>query len=849
MSWGMHNSLRTRYATVAMLLSLLVLAGAFLANENVSGARNQTSANIESRKQVLQLTRYIRDAVWRARQSLESFLLEPSLTRHGNRVHEYLGQALTYTAALSQATWVRDHQQNRALADLSESLRQLDKAADALIETRLHAIQQYPALGVARDPMLEQNRIFHTAVSLAMEEVLSNKDAYRGDVYAALVQTRHMWAQMIATFRMYLANRLGSFDIDSLPGQEHDIGLQLEEIERQFAFLSREQAAGRLGFVTEQSLHDMRAATLIWKQAFAEVKRIHHTNAWRADAKIVNEQIDPLLDKTWNILLSFDTAIELSAATDVKSLNEVAQSQSRLLWSLTMTALLFIAVGFFALERWILKPIAIVAEALKAEASGHGATRALPAANSEETRNLVEAFTEMRRQVHSRQVALEHQALHDALTLLPNRTLLLDRLQHAITTAQREQSNLALLMMDLDRFKEINDTLGHQIGDRLLQEVGRRLLDTVRESDTVARLGGDEFALVLNGADAEQARRIASKTLDMLEDVFRIEGNHLYVGASLGIAVFPQHGASAQTLIQRADVAMYVAKRNKLRQSLYDPNQDQHSVGRLSLMTDLREAIDEGALELHYQPLLDIGSTLVTGFEALLRWHHPKFGKIAPDEIIPLAEQTGLIQPLTHWVLEHAIKTCAAWRHEYPDLGIAVNLSAHNLQDARLLEHLSIYLERHDLPAQFLTLELTESAMMADPEDGLRILNEIDAKGIAIAVDDFGTGFSSLAYLKQLPVDKLKIDKSFVRQMCQDDNDAVIVRSTIDLAHNLGLRVVAEGVEDRETWDLLQILRCDEAQGYHMSPPMAEDAVRDWLPAHYLGTSRKVCPIRPHAVE
>lgn len=850
MTWGVHNSLRSRYAAVAMVLVLLVLAGAFVAHENVTGARNQTSANIESRNQVLQLTRYIRDSVWQARQSLESFLLDPSLARHGNRVHEYIGQALTYTEALARQGWIAENQQADRLQDLSQALAKLDRASSRLMDTRLNATQQYPGLALARDPMLRESRRFNTAAGLAMDEMqAASAEAFRSDAYRLLIDARHMWVQMVATFRMYLANRLGSFNLESLASQERDIGTQLEALDRQLGLLEKMRDQNRLGLVTEHSLGEMREATGIWKQAFENVKHIHHTNAWRADANIIHEEIDPLLERAWNLLLGIDTEIELSATADVKTLNEVAQYQSRLLWSLTFTGVLFVIIGFFALERWILKPIAQVSEALKAEASGTRANHVLPPVTSDETRNLVDAFTEMQRQVHSRQVALEHQAMHDTLTELPNRALLLDRLEHAISIAFREHHPLALLMMDLDRFKEINDTLGHQVGDRLLQEVGQRLLRTVRESDTVARLGGDEFALVLPNSNIDHARRVAAKALDALEHVFQVEGHHLYISASVGIASFPQHGTSASMLIQRADVAMYVAKRNKVSHAVYDPTQDQHSVGRLSLMSDLREAIDAGTLELHYQPKLDVALNRVTGFEALLRWHHPKYGNIPPDELIPLAEQTGLIRPLTQWVLDRAIGQCSEWRRDYPELSVAVNLSAHNLQDQKLLEQIESCLQRHQLPAALLTLELTESAMMADPSHGVRLLTELDAMGVGLAVDDFGTGFSSLAYLKQLPVDEIKIDKSFVMDMCEDENDAVIVRSIIDLSHNLGLRVVAEGVENQDTWDLLEILRCDEAQGYHMGRPMPPETVRQWLPPRYRLETRRVCPLRTRGTE
>jgi diguanylate cyclase len=293
--------------------------------------------------------------------------------------------------------------------------------------------------------------------------------------------------------------------------------------------------------------------------------------------------------------------------------------------------------------------------------------------------------------------------------------------------------------------------------------------------------------------------------------------------------VYPQHGTTGTALIQRADVAMYVAKRNRIGQSVYDPREDQHSVGRLALMSDLYDALDSDALELYYQPKINISSGTVVGVEALLRWHHPRFGAITPDEIIPLAEQTGLIKPLTLWVLTHAIRDCSQWLQSGIDVAVAVNLSVYNLQDTGFVSQVQDRLNNYDLPARHLSLEITESAMMANPTHAVEILTLLDGMGVRLAVDDFGTGFSSLAYLKQLPVDELKIDKSFVLQMTEDENDAVIVRSTIDLAHNLGLRVVAEGVESQDVWDLLEILGCDEAQGHFMSRPLAAAQIEQWL--------------------
>jgi diguanylate cyclase (GGDEF)-like protein/PAS domain S-box-containing protein len=426
--------------------------------------------------------------------------------------------------------------------------------------------------------------------------------------------------------------------------------------------------------------------------------------------------------------------------------------------------------------------------------------------------------------------AIEYQALHDALTDLPNRTLLADRLNQAILSAVRGAQFLALIIMDLDHFKEINDTLGHHSGDLILQQVAIRVRRVLRESDTVARLGGDEFAVLLPAADIKDATRIAKKLLDALDHPFEMETQSFHIGASLGIALFPEHGRDGAALMRRADVAMYEAKRKKTGFEVYDPAKDQHSLRNLSLMGELRTALDRGQLTIHYQPEVNPQTGRVSGVEALLRWRHPQHGLLYPDEFIPLVEQAGLIGQVTLWVLHEAMAQRRNWEQSGIDVSMAVNLSVRNLQDSSFPNDVSAILREYDrAQVQRLRFEITESAMMVDPVRALEVLNVLGVMGVRLSIDDFGTGYSSLAYLKQLPVAELKIDKSFIMSMGANDNNAVIVRSTIDLAHNIGLRVVAEGVEDKQTYDMLAALGCDSVQGYYISSAMpAEEFIR-WL--------------------
>jgi len=426
--------------------------------------------------------------------------------------------------------------------------------------------------------------------------------------------------------------------------------------------------------------------------------------------------------------------------------------------------------------------------------------------------------------------ALTRQAFTDQLTGLPNRALLHDRTQQAIRLAGRQGLTAALLLLDLDRFKEVNDTLGHHHGDLLLQQVAERLQGSLRDSDTAARLGGDEFAVLLPQITSVQAATaVADKLRAAIEAPFAVDGLTLDVDASIGVAAYPDHATDANQLLQRADVAMYAAKATHAGYTVYDPTLDQHNPRRLGLLGQLRRALAAGELVVHYQPKADARSARILGVEALVRWQHPEHGLLGPGEFIPLAETTGLIRPLTSYVLQVALRQCRTWLDAGRDLSVAVNLSTRCLLDLTLPDQITQLLENTAVAPERLVLEITESAIMTDPTRALEILNRLHTLGVRLAIDDFGTGYSSMAYLKSLPVDELKVDRSFVKHLRDNQNDAVIVRSTVDLGHNLGLQVVAEGVEDQATWQELATLGCDTVQGYYLAKPMPAAELATWL--------------------
>jgi len=433
------------------------------------------------------------------------------------------------------------------------------------------------------------------------------------------------------------------------------------------------------------------------------------------------------------------------------------------------------------------------------------------------------------RQLDEKNDQLEHMALHDNLTGLPNRILLTDRLEQMLLQSKRSKEVFALFVIDLDRFKEINDTLGHQFGDVLLKMVSSRLLKSIREKDSIARLGGDEFAVLLPQTDLKGSELAANRIIHSLDMPFCINDVTTESKASIGIALYPEHGENAEALMQYADVAMYQAKKSQSGYALYDPVRNTHSVRRLQLMNNLRDAVEQNEIRVHYQPLIEATRQHVVSVEALARWRHPELGDIGPDEFIPMAEQMGLIRTLTMQVLEQALKDRSTWDKQGYHLGISINLSTYCLQDLSLPDEINSLLQNHDVDVADVELEITESAFMRDLSRAGKILDQLHHMRLQMAIDDFGTGFSSLNYLKNLPIDTLKIDKSFIMDMCQNSSDNAIVKTIIELGHNLGCRVVAEGVENQMTLDSLKALEVDVMQGFFYSKPLSADAFQAWL--------------------
>jgi diguanylate cyclase (GGDEF)-like protein len=502
---------------------------------------------------------------------------------------------------------------------------------------------------------------------------------------------------------------------------------------------------------------------------------------------------------------------------------------------ITLVGIIVFAIGSVFTARRVTTPLRGLADAAERLGAGDYATPMRDLQRLDEIGELSQSFERMRNNVAEDQAQILRLAYWDSLTGLPNRARFREAVKHAISRAA-PHATVAIIMLDLNRFKHVNDVLGYRVGDLLLVNVAERLTgQLVREGDLVARLGGDEFGVLLCDVDVRLALAVAQRIEQAFDVPLALEGHHVDIGAGIGIACWPQHADDGDALLNRAEVAMVAAKRRSHGPLVYDPTIDLASAQTLSLMTELRHALDCGELRLYLQPKLALDDGHVVGAEALARWQHPQRGLVPPLHFIPFAEQTGFIRVLTMWIFEEAVRHSQTLSDAGIDLLLSVNLSTRDLLDTDLPQKFEGLLTQHGVPAKSFCLEITESAIMDDPQRALATLDRLSAMGFKLSIDDFGTGYSSLAYLKRLPVDELKIDQSFVRNMQSDADDAMIVRSTIDLAHNLGIMVVAEGVENAQVWDMLRKLHCDQAQGFHMGRPMPVSEFANWSAGWHAG--------------
>jgi diguanylate cyclase len=824
------DSMRARYALGATVLTILFISSVWVTHLFITDAVTNTASNSYQRDQMLDTHREVRRNLLQVEYSLQSFLVS-SDESEAQRALSELDAAMHRVQEIDSNRWITLNNLDEKLKLLTADLQLFREYVLQLIDVRQNVEKLFPAFVPINKVMLPQSVHFNTQLDLVIDDLsprLDQPQILKG--YHQFLDIKDTWNDLIGAFRMYVASRALSLHqpLDGKIPYDADITQHYKTLIHQLNLITQLQQREDLGLQAGPAIHEMTLLARNWYQTYLQTRAIYSSRDWRMDESLMNQKVQPLSQDVWTLLDQIERILADSSQADVMQMAGVASQVNYMLWIRMLLAVLFVIIAFLAFEYWILRPVSRIANALKLEAEGNEAP-ALPRANTREARELIEAFDHMREQVRLRQLELEHLALHDNLTGLPNRLLLRRNLIRELARAEREKGCFALLMIDLNKFKEINDTLGHHMGDRVLREIAPRFMAELSKKDVLARLGGDEFAVLLPNSNADRANDVVNRLSRSLEVDFNLDGQRLRVGSSIGVALYPQHGNNEQALLQRADVAMYLAKHKNLGYVFYSEDQEEHSVWQLSFKHELQQAIERNLLELHYQPKVDLKTGKTIALEALLRWTHPQQGKVPADEIHLLAEKTGLIRPLAQWVIKTAIHQIADLMNASVNMAISVNLSVWNLKDPHLCEFVTASLRECNVPASRLYFETTEHAIMSDTERALETMTQLSNLGVKLSIDDFGMGFSSLKYLRKLPVCELKIDKSFIMDMIIDESDAIVVRSTIDLAHNLGLQVVAEGVENQEIHDMLQVLGCDTAQGYHIAYPMPAQRLIAWL--------------------
>ena len=808
------GSYRGRYLWLTISLSL-ILAGISLQVQNlVRTDAAQSTRQAGAQASIISALTDANQRLHQLKEVLLSFALDPVGTQP-DKVRMFTRQMRFSVNHLDELSYADEPDLAETVKLLATDAEQLQRWIEALVETRLDARAWIPASRTMNELMLPQAE--NISSGLQNIDALLVDDPEAQTLRLKALELRVYWQQVLGETRLLIANRFGTFANDPGAGMEsrtHNLEDYLARFRGSLLQFTKVADATGEGLVVVET-DSIRRSLSAWLNGYRQLRVLINREGWRQDLVLLDVDITPIIERMTQRLTT--SRLYLQANTQAKLLNLLDQGEqlaSGIGWLAAVLIGLF-GLGYLAYQRWLLKPIEHISEQLQREGRGEDANTArLPLVN--ETRRLVQSFGEMREQVRARERRLDYMAYHDSLTGLPNRVLFHERLNDALRTELSRGHDVAVLFMDLDRFKQINDTHGHLLGDKLLIEVAHRLRAVFRNEDLVARLSGDEFAVLLQRFGHEQELSIlAQKAIDTLAAPFDIDGITFRSSGSVGMSIAPRDGATADHLIQHADTAMYHAKgTGRAKYARFTPDMLERSVAQLELENQLHTALQRKEFRLFAQPIVDCASGSLHGHECLLRWEHPDRGLLSPLAFLDTLEDIGLIREVTDWILDELEQTRATQDQVY-----SINLSALQLSDSGFLSHLQRRISTGDIRADNLVIEITEDTLSDDLDRITLQLADLQAIGVRIALDDFGTGQSSLSHLRAFPFDTVKIDRSFVRDVIHDEQDATLVRAIIGLAHTLDMAVVAEGVETAAQHAFLKAEGCDLVQGYLFGRP------------------------------
>ncbi|MCU7936804.1 MAG: EAL domain-containing protein [Candidatus Thiodiazotropha sp. (ex Dulcina madagascariensis)] len=824
------DSYRGRYTYFALLAGVALMTFSYLGWSLVKTTTQTQIENITSRTLAAGLLVDAQTQLNLLESHLQRILIEPKQKRLDDTGYmlEQLRHVLYDLAASIRRLGAG---RTEFTEGLLEDQRLLDREVQHLIEVRRDVQSWFPAMKLMLEEMYPHNQQMLSELQILLQEVEVGLPLdEQVEVVIQIAALQRLWLGMTGELRLMVANRFGIFSTSLEPeSQRHHVNVfdyAKRFIERLHVLESHFSSEG-MQFVSSESLLKMEIHYRSWMSNFAQVRAFMDKPTWRMDLHVMGETVAPILERMRRRFSSIDLDLDTQSKDDIAQLRETAKQLSVAIFGAVMLGLLMLFIAYLFINRNLLRPIAQTAMALKQEASGMLDLTSQPMGNLRETQDLVDAFSEMRRQVRSRQRHLDHMAHHDALTQLPNRILFRDRLEHALAIALRGDGLVGLMFLDLDRFKQVNDSLGHLVGDELLKLIAERLTALMRSSDTVARLSGDEFAILIEGVTSREAMvPLAEKILHAVEQPAVVAGHELRVSTSIGIAMAPQDDVSVEYLLRDADAAMYEAKRHgRSAYCFFSGEMTSRATEGLQRENEIRHAVEAGEFTFHFQPIVDAQTGALFCFEALLRWQHPERGILSPDTFLSVLDETGQITTLFEPMLRHAI----AFQREQSRLrqervAISINLSARPLNDPAFCRGLLQSLVSGEISPGSLILEITEDILTQELAEADIFLQQAKSLGARIALDDFGTGQASLSHLRQFPFDLLKIDRDFIRNVNADANDASLVQAMVQLAHAFRIKVVAEGVESEDQLAFLQQQDCDYIQGYLVGFPQHAEA-------------------------
>ncbi|MEW8205403.1 MAG: EAL domain-containing protein [Candidatus Thiodiazotropha taylori] len=817
------DSYRGRYTYLAVLVGAALIAFAFVGWGLVKSSTQAQISNITSRTLASAVLADAQTQLSLIENHLQRILIDP-VKEEPEDISNGLIQLEQVLTDLTESLQRLPAGNSDVALALQADQQHLTRQINQLIKVRRDVQAWFPAMQLMLDEMYPYNQRVLGNLQLLQHEIQSD-DEEQMDLITQLSSMQRLWLGMTGEFRLVIANRFGIFLAKSNPAPEERyetiINYSARFIER-LNILQKYFYQQNSDFVVVEPLRGIEVDYLAWMADFNQVREVMQKPTWRQDLNFMQKQVTPVFNEMRQKLSVVDLSLDTQSAEDITQLTQTAKRLSVSILVMAVMGLMMLVLAYLFIKRNLLQPIADTAHALKMEASGSLDVAKHPSSNLRETRDLVDAFSEMRRQVHNRQNHLDHMAHHDALTQLPNRILFRDRLTHALEIALRGELMVGLMFLDLDRFKQVNDSLGHLVGDELLKVVAERLTSLMRSSDTVARLSGDEFAILIEGINSrEDLEPLAVKILNAIKQPINIADNELRVSASIGIAVAPHDDISVEHLLRDADTAMYEAKRQgRSAYRFFSGEMTKRASDSLMLENEIRQAVESEQFIYHFQPIVETRTGRLFCFEALLRWDHPERGLLDPEVFLDVLDETGLINTLFEPMLAHAIAFQQQQSKERKEtVAVSINLSARLLNDPAFCRGLLESLVSGEVPLGSLILEITEDTLTQELAEADVFLQQAKALGARIALDDFGTGQASLSHLRQFPFDILKIDRDFVKNVNVDNYDASLVIAMIQLAHAFQIDVVAEGVESQSQLAFLQQQGCDYIQGYLIGIP------------------------------